>query len=249
MRGGRSRLARAVAAALLAALLVPPAAARASSSEEGLDTRIFSVRFKPMEEIILLIEPYIGERGSYMVQPRLKTITVRDEPERLARMEGLIARFDQPPRSLRLVVQLLDAVEAPPARAQRRTRGTGVPTLIDDFTKWSEVSVIGSASVIGVEGANSTLNIGDRYRVRFSVGTVAEPQGVARLDRFALDRIVKESDGTQRYFPILDTVLNLRDGRPLLLGATKTQDSQRALFVSVTATLEPGGPVPPSGGR
>jgi len=232
---------------LVAALCLPAPAGAAS--EEGLETRIFNVRFKPVEEVILLIEPYIGERGSYMVQPRLKAITIRDEPERVARIEGIIARFDQPPRSVRLVIQLLDAAEAPPVDAPRRGRGTRVPSLIDDVTKWSEVSVIGSASIIGVEGASSTLNISDRFRVRFSVATVAEPQGVARFDRFALDRIVKEADGSQRFVPIWDTVLNLRDGRPLFIGATRSQDSQRALFLSVTATLEPGGPVPPAVGR
>jgi hypothetical protein len=221
----------------------------AAASDDDLDTLIFNIRFKSVEDVVLLIEPYIGERGSYMVQPRLKALTVRDEVERLEMISDLIAGFDQPPRSVRLVIQLLDAEEARSASAPRGERGTGVRSLLRDVTKWSEVSVIGSASIIGVEGANSTLNISDRFRIRFSVDTVADRQGVVKFDRFALDRIVRGSDGTERYVPIWDTVLNLRDRQQLLLGATRSHDSQHALFLSVTATLEPSGPVDPVEGR
>jgi hypothetical protein len=221
----------------------------AAAAGDDLDTRIFSIRFKSVEDVVLLIEPYVGERGSYMVQPKLKTITIRDEPARLDRIAGVISAFDQPPRSVRVVVQLLDAAEAPSASAPKGEAGTGVRSLLRDVTKWSEVSVIGSASIVGVEGANSVLNIGDSYRIRFSVDAVAERQGVVKFNRFALDRIVHGKDGEVRYAPLLDTVLNLHDNQQLVIGATKSQDSRRALFLSLTATLEPSGPVAPQGQR
>jgi hypothetical protein len=216
--------------------------------DDGLSARIFNIRFKSVEDVVLLIEPYIGERGSYMVQPRLKAITVRDEVDRLARIADLIASFDQPPRSVRLVIQLLDAVEAPATGSRRGTKGTRLDSVLG-VTKWTDYSVLGEASIVGVEGAQSALNLSDRYRVRFNVDAVAERQQVVKFDRFALDRITRADDGEIRYTPILDTALNLHDGQRLLLGITNSRESARALFLSVSATLEPSGPVSATDGE
>lgn len=215
-----------------------PAAAGAVTDDD-LGTRMFTIRFKAVEDVVLLIEPHIGDHGSYTVQPRLKALTVRDEPANLARIAELVAGFDQPPRSVRLVIQLLKAAEADNVSNPTRRDTTGVPSLLRDVTKYSEVSVLGSASLVGVEGAQSSLSLGEEFRVRFRVDAVAEKQGVVKLDRFALDRVVKDPGGQSRYVPIIDTVVNLRNNQHLVIGATSSQESRRAIFLSVTATIEP----------
>jgi hypothetical protein len=235
-----------VALVILSLLGAVPSPIRAAADDQ-LPTRLFTIRFKAVEDVVLLIEPVMGERGSYTVQPRLKAITVRDTPANLTRISDLIAGFDQPPRSVRLVIQVLRATEADPASSHRGSESTGIPSILRDVTKWSEVSVLGSASMVGVEGAQSTLNIGDEFRVRFRVDAVAERQGVVKFDRFALDRLVGNPDGSTKPVPIWDTVLNLRNNQQLLLGATSSQESRRAVFLSVTATIEPAGPVRPVG--
>jgi len=237
----------AFAAALLLAWAAGAAAAAAPAPEgDELATRLFSIRFKAVEDIVILIEPYMGERGSYTVQPRLRAVTVRDTAANLARIGDVIAGFDQPPRSVRIVIQVLRAAQADPASTRGGSDDTGVQSLLRDVTKWSEVSVLGMASMVGVEGAQSTLSIGDEFRVRFRVDTVAEKQGLVRFDRFALDRVVRDPGGETRYVPIWDTVVNLRNNKNLLLGATSSQESRRAVFLSVTATIEPSGPARPA---
>lgn len=225
---------------LLAGMVLLSAAAQAAGEGDGLVTRTFNIRFRAVEDVVLLLEPHVGERGSYTVHPRLKAITVFDEPERISRISGLIADFDQPPRSVRLVIQLLNASEAKPASASAGA-STGVPSLLRDVTKWSDVAVMGSASIVAVEDAESVLNVGDQFRVRFRVATVAASQGVIKFDRFALDRVVREGNGSVRFAPIWDTVTNLRNKQQLLIGATSSQESDRAIFLSVTATIEPAG--------
>jgi len=228
-----------LAAAAAAAIVWPLLGFAAADAD--LAARMFTIRFKAVEDVVLLIEPQIGERGSYTVQPRLKAITVRDEPANLARIGEMIVGFDQPPRSVRLIIQLLKAAQADPSSVPKGGEKRGVPELLRDVTKWSEVSVMGSASMVGVEGAQSTLNIGEEFRVRYRVDTVAEKQGVVKFDRFALDRIVSDPNGETRYVNIWDTVVNLRNNQHLLLGATSSQESRRAIFLSVTATIEPAG--------
>jgi hypothetical protein len=236
---------RAAAAALLAACSAALAPAPVLADPDApLATRMFTIRFKSVEDVVLLIEPHIGDRGSYTVQPRLKAITVRDEAASLTRIGDLIAGFDVPPRSVRLVIQLLRGAEASPASSRSRDDGTGVPSLLRDVTKWSEVSLVGSASMLGVEGAQSVLNLGDEFRVRFRVDAVAEQQGIVKFDRFALDRAVREPSGEIRYVNIMDTVVNARNDQQLVIGATSSQDSRKAVFLSVKATIEPAGPPP-----
>jgi hypothetical protein len=236
-----SRRRRRAAWAQAVLLCLASIAGSAAAQSDDLATRTFTIQFKALEDVLLLLEPFVGERGSYTVQPRLKTITVFDEPDRLRRISDVIADFDQPPRSVRLLIQLLNASEAEPAADRRPGSGTGVPNLLRDVTKWSEVSVLGSASILAVEGADSSLNVGERFRVRFQVGTVAHKQGVVKFDRFALDRVVKNAAGEARHVPIWDTVINLRHNQHLLLGATSSQESRRAIFLSVKATIEPPG--------
>jgi hypothetical protein len=222
--------------------MILAAVAQTFSAEEELGSKLFTIRFKAVEDVVLLIEPSITDRGSYTVQPRLKAITVRDTAASLRRIEDLIAGFDQPPRSVRLVIQVLRATVADPASNERRGSDLpGVPSLLRDVTKYSEVSVLGSASMVGVEGAQSTLNIGEEFRVRFRVDAVADRQGVVKFDRFALDRIVRDPKGEAKVVPIWDTVVNLRNNQQLLLGATSSQESRRAVFLSVTATIDPAG--------
>jgi type II/III secretion system protein len=232
--------------ALAIAAAAGPDASRAAAQDDQLATKLFTIRFKAVEDVVLLIEPVMSDRGSYTVQPRLKAVTVRDTPANLARIGDLVAGFDQPPRSVRLVIQVLRATEADPATNRRGSESTGITSILKDVTKWSEVSVLGSASIVGVEGGQSTLNIGDEFRVRFRVDTVADRQGVVKFDRFALDRLVHDADGVTRPVPIWDTVVNLRNNQQLLLGATSSQESRRAVFLSLTATIEPAGPVRPA---
>jgi len=237
-----SRAARLVIVVTMLAAALHAGAARptlAAPEESELESMTFTIQFKSVEDVLLLLKPLIGERGAFTVHPRLKAITVMDEPSNLIRVSRMLADFDMPPRSVRLAIQVLDATEARPASSTPGSAGTGVRSLLRDVTKWSEVSVIGSASIIGVEGAESSLSIGDRFRVRFHVDTVAHRQGVVKFSRFALDRVVRETGVEERYVPIWDTVINLRDKHQLLLGATSSQESRHAVFLSVTATIEP----------
>jgi hypothetical protein len=225
-------------------VVVLPSFPASFAEPEEVESLTYTVKFKQLEDAILLLKPLMGDRGSFTVHPRLKAITLMDEPANLMRIIKILSDFDQPPRSVRLSIQVLNATEAAPPSSDRGAGAASVRSLLRDVTKWSEVSVIGSASILGVEGAESSLNVGDGFRVRFSVDTVAPLQGVVKFERFALDRVVHESDGRVRHVPIWDTVINLRDKQRLLLGATSSQESKRAIFLSVTANIEPDNRTP-----
>jgi len=235
----------ALAAIGLAGVAMTTAAAQdpAPREDAGLRERTFTIHYRDLSDIIALIQPIIGPRGSYSVQPRSRAVTVLDAPEIVEKIEDLIAGYDLPPRGIDLVVQLMRAEEGStdPAAAERRPRGIGLPpAVIQDLTKWGVITPIGSAALSTSENESGTVSMGDDFRLRFSVGTVSASVGLVRMERFVVERVKASAPGAasgRAWAPLMDLVLNLKDRQTTVLGATSSQDSRQALFVSVTATI------------
>jgi len=230
--------------ALLCAFLAAVGAAPAAAPEAPLLSRTFTVSYRPVDEVVALIQPVVSERGSYAVQPRIKAVTVTDTADRLQKMQELIAGFDLPPRSIQLVIQLMRAEEgSPPGGAKPPARRMGLPpSVIQDLTKWGVITQIGNVSLPTAENESGTVGLGESpedYRVTFRMGAVSPTLGVIRMDRFVLERQRRGGNAPEavpQYVTLMDLVLNLKDKQTTVLGATSSQDSKQALFVSVTAT-------------
>ena len=80
--------------------------------------------------------------------------------------------------------------------------------------------------------------LGEIYRIRFSMDLVDDRAGKIRLKSFVLERRGRET-GADEYVPIFDTVVNLRSGTPYVFGATRGENAQNALFLTVTASIVP----------
>src|SRR5262245_44229283 len=76
------------------------AAESAAAKTSALETKIFTVRHRSVQEVLALIQPALSERGSYAVQPTLKAVTVTDIRQSLQKVEALLAGFDLPPRGI-----------------------------------------------------------------------------------------------------------------------------------------------------
>ena len=107
----------ALAMLLLAAAIAPPpagpAAAQAAGDETALATRAFTIRYKDVDDVYLLISSSLGDRGSIQSQPHRRTLTVVDTRENLDRISDLIRGYDLPPRSVEVAVQLIMAQAGP----------------------------------------------------------------------------------------------------------------------------------------
>jgi hypothetical protein len=232
-------------ALLLCAVAAQPAGAAADPVEEPeLETRVFSVQFKPIEDVVLLVRNVLGENGSLTLQPRLKAVIVTDEPALLERVAQLIESFDVPPRQVHLDVQLLmGSLGKPPEKQKLQPGVRRLPGIDRDLRDalgnliWTDYDLLGSASFTTAEGEESTLALGDDYRIRLKVGTVNTQQNVTRFERFTLERRQAQPGGQETLRPIWDQVLNLRDNRRYVFGATQLKESSRAVFLSITAGI------------
>jgi len=217
-----------------------PAAAPATPARPSpLGTRIFNLRYKKVDEAYLLISPYVGSRGSVKMQPAQRTLTVQDVPENLQKITGLIDSYDVPPRSVEVSVQLILATsgENSPEPAPPPIRGV-IDRLNALSTRWTDYKMVGNARVMGTEGERSSLRVGDDYKVDFRIDQVSDETRVIRFKPIELSRREIAVEGNERYASVMNTVLNLRDSQLFIVGASKVEQSQRALFMTITASLQ-----------
>jgi len=238
-----------LAAVIVLAVLLPPAplaadpaAAPAEAASprtaEGLTSRVFNLKYRGADDAYILVSPYLSPQGSIRSQPHQRTLTVVDTPEVVRHVETLIAGFDLPPRTVEVAVQLILASvdRASEAPAPPPIRGV-IERLGALNTRWSDYRLVGDARVLGTEGERSTLRVGDDYRVDFRIDPIDEGSRVIRFKPFELAKRELTVEGNERYSPVLSTVLNLRDAQLFIVGASKMERSNRALFMTITASM------------
>jgi hypothetical protein len=206
---------------------------------QGLSHRAFTIRFKTVDAAYLLISPSLGPRGSIRAQPHQRTLTVVDTPQNLRRIAELIASFDLPPRSVEVSVQLILASsgEGTPEPTPPPIRGV-IEKLNALSTRWNDYRLVGNAQVRGTEGESSSLRVGEDYQVNFRVDGISDESRIIRFKPFELERRELTVEGNERYARVMHTVLNLRDSQLFIVGASKMEQSNRALFMTITASLQ-----------
>jgi len=245
---GAGRRVAVAAVAVLAVALAPAAAPALAGSEtppgpgatvaSGIPTeaRLFRLQYRSADEAVGLIRPFLSEDGAILLQPRRRSITVHDRPDHLTRVQEFLASWDVPPRNARITIQLIRAraVEGGAVRLSQELRGIG--EALKDVTRWTDYENIGSRSVTVGEGESASLDI-DEYRIQLTLD-VTGGAGTLRLKRFALERREAQAGGAERLRPIWDTVMNLKIDQLTVLGATRLEQSDKALLLTVSASLE-----------
>jgi hypothetical protein len=208
------------------------------SSDAVVATRVFTIRYRSVDDVYMLISPALGPHGSIRAQPHQRTITVVDAPGTLDGIARTIAAYDIPPRSVEVAVQLIMASSSPtaPSPAPPPIRGV-IDKLAALSTRWNDYRMVGDARILGTEGERSSLRVGDDYRVDFRIEQVSEESRTIRFKPFELQKREPTVEGSERFGPVMSTVLNLRDSQLFIVGASRMERSNRALFMTITASL------------
>lgn len=237
-----------VGVAMCLAGAAPTRAAAESAATDALVTRSFEVRHRALSDAALLVNAILSSDGSLKLQPRLRSLEVEDLPEVLARVETALRAFDVPARNVEVTLTLLlgsdvreGAGATPPLGPREISREIrGVSEALGDFTKWTSYSLLGSQSVTGIEGRSLSARLSEDYRVTFEVesiqpATARAPQGTITLSRLVLERIVRGEDGVERGEELYSTAIQLHVGKLLMVGAARSPESRRALFLTIKA--------------
>jgi hypothetical protein len=240
---------RALAVVLVAFALAAPAARAAGPAGPGAArpggpvlARAYEVRFRALNDAADLMASVLSPEGTLTLQPRLRTIVVQDHAAVLDRVKSLLESFDLPPRNAEVTLSLFlgtdrrDEEAGRPSQRESLSREVrGVTETLGDVTKWNAFELLGSRSVVGAEGASVTVNLSDDYRVTFEVASVTEPQGVITFRKVSLKRVGRGADGVEWVEDVVTTSIVIPKGRQQVIGAAKSPDSRKALFLALQA--------------
>lgn len=212
---------------------------QAQISEKDLSIKVYTIKFKDVEDVVTLISPLLSDFGSLTVQPKLKTITVEDFTLNLNKIGEAIKGYDLPPKNVEVIINLIMASEKGEKHGSIAKEIRGVSETLSDFTKWTDYERIGSVVMTSVEGGESASTIGERYRVKFIIEYVNEIRRVIKFSQFLLEKRTMSEEGSQ-YGSLWkwETGPNLVDGKLLVVGAAKQPGSKKALFLTIQANIK-----------
>jgi len=250
VKGRDSILPRLLLAGLLLLPLAPAAPAAAEApAEAAMHAKVFTIRWRSAGDAALIVEPLLSASGSYTLRPKLQTITVSDSEAVLARVAEALQQFDVPPRSVTLTINLLMGTRGPVAEQSLPAEVRGITDALQDVTRWQGYRLLDSVAVAGTEGGTITRTLAgeegqrDQYRIRLGIETVDGDRGLIRVNPFVIERVDSAPPSPQAvsapavWRTFYTTKLTLRNDRILTIGASRTEKSDKAVFLTIRARV------------
>lgn len=216
---------------LAAGLVLAGAGAAPAQSEPALLVHAYTLRHQPAAEALSLVHPLLSRRGSVQLQPGGNTLVVRDEAAVVDRVTALLHEFDHPAKKLAIRIQVVRAG----AGGEGEALEPELAARLGELLRYESYRVLAAADLEARESEMARYELGEEYLITFQLGTLMSSDRL-KLHDFEVTR--REDDEQSRR--LLRTQVNLRLGRPMILGLAKDESSRRALLLILTCTLAGG---------
>jgi hypothetical protein len=166
------------------------------------------------------------------IDEKTRTITVRETPEMLSRLEEVLKRYDKSEPRVRLHFRIIEANGGDVAPDESLMEIE--KALPEDIFRFKNYRLVGEAVLTGIEWSEITQVIagpGDRYTIEGNLGEVraAADSGTVRL------RVALYSSEVGQVF---QTTVTTRFGQLLVLGSAQPDPKRGAVILAVRAELE-----------
>ncbi len=208
------------------------------STPPALVTEVYALRNRAAGDAVAMVEGLLSSRGTLELQPGENTITIRDTAAVVRRVLARLRDYDQPPRRVRLDIQIVRAGDAASAGSGADGRGAELsPDLVRrlrELLRFDSFALMAQAGLEMMEGERVAYQFGGDYRVEFELGVLTASRQL-RLQDFMVGKGPVDDSR-----PLIHTNLNLTIERPMVLGLARTEASERALMVVLTSHLLDG---------
>lgn len=197
----------------------------------NLDVQTFQLEYIEPSAALRIIEPYVfsDRGGTVSVDNQTGTITVRETPDMLSRIEEVLVRFDQPEPSVKLHFRIIEA--------NGSTTDPGLEDITDalpeDVFRFRGYRLVGETVMTGIEWsdvAQRVVTSGDR--VFWIAGNIGEVRVAGDSGTVKLQVGLSSTQGN-----IFQTAVNARLGQTLVLGSAQPDPGSGALILAVQAEL------------
>jgi hypothetical protein len=211
------------------------------AQDEPLKKRVFTIKNKPIEDVILLVNDQLSRDGSLLLKPGQDTFTVEDREENLEKIAETLAAYDVPPRNIEVAIKLVKAstAQAGGKEASREIQKEiqSLSAQLRGYLKYTDYQLLGSVSAPATEGQKMSLLMTDDFRIEFQVAHLHQKRGIIRLEEFTLYQKKRGKGQKGAFTPVIKTTFNLRNNQPLILSASRMEKSKNALFITIYATI------------
>lgn len=206
-----------------------------SSDEYGdLEVQTFQLEYLEPGAANQIIDPYVfADRGGMVsLGEHTRTITVRETPEMLSRIEEVLTKYDLPEPSVKLHFRLVEANgDVSPEDARLDEIAEALPA---DVFRFKNYRLIGETIMTGIEWSQVSQGVvadNQRYIIEGTIGEVRTSDGGGTVK-------LQVSLMAERYGNIFTTGVNARIGQLLVLGSAQPDPQRGALILAVRAELE-----------
>jgi len=199
-----------------------------------LETRTFPLKHIEPGTAQGIIEPYVfGDREGApgMLSLTENTVTVRETPDNLERIERVLAEFDVPSPWVRLHFQLIEADGRGPADPRIAELETELRNLFryDGYRLVAEAVVTGTARSMIQQAIGGDLRQGEGYALAVDIGEV---RVIGESGYVALNVNLRSPYGLG-----LGTRVNARTGQTLVIGNAQLKESGGTMILAVRPEL------------
>jgi len=206
-------------------------------SDQKLEEKTFTLRFKDLNEATIKIRPFISSQGAILIRPQLKQLVVKDFPSNLEQIEKVIRALDLPPKQLVIAIHFIEASKASqPGKVSVELEE--VANRLSGVLNFNNYELVDKVLLKAVEGQNFQHQAGNRYYISFYGDFIDDGPGVIKLLNFTLFKSELLPNGKYRYKKLFSSALNLIDQQTIVVGASKSEMSDRALLMVITAKVQ-----------
>lgn len=198
------------------------------SQVDELFGRAFVLRNRSAGETLALIYPLLSDRGTVFIEAGENVLTIRDREEILDQIAARIAEIDRPVGRVDLEFQIVNAGLG----KSKDLTNSGLPAelmvRLGQLLRYRSFRLLAERKIAAENREEVQLKVGLNYHVRFRL-QVEFPEKRVRLEGFRLNKIGPKVQSK----PLIHTHLDLRLGKPMILGLAKTESSPEALVVVI----------------
>jgi hypothetical protein len=216
---------------MLAATLLA-IAITACGSEPELDTRTFELQYLDAYTAASLIEPYVytdreGAAGTISTAGDMAShlITVRETPDNLAKIERVLAEYDQPAPMVQLHFQVIEANGS----TARDSAIEGVESALRQLFRFRGYRLLSEAVLSGVAGSSMSQTLGGEVQYFSIRANILDVRGGADSGTVRFDVSLSGPPLGQ----VFETTANVRMGQTMVLGSTRPSQSMETLILAV----------------
>ena len=220
---------------ILVASLFAAAVLRAA---DDVAVRVYVLKYKRVEEALLLVRPLLNEASSVTLAQKLNAMTVTARPEKLDQIGKILTSFDVPPRGFDFAVKLVRARADVPSGSISSEIG-GLGAKLKSLFQFNDYALIDSVVLRGVEGGSLRYQLGPDYHLSFAIHPGAADARELLLAGLTLSRVWNKPGEATFLKPLYRTSVPVTLGQTLVLGASRDEASKSALILVVLAEEAP----------